>query len=141
MKITGLAIPFNTPSDNLGFIEVFNSNSITFANDVLCCFGHDTKQLLGRTSSGTLKLSQTDKGIEYELDLPESRADIAELIQRGDLTRMSFGFTAVDDYIEDDIWPIVRYINQATLHEISIVPLASYDSTTINIVKGLDDEH
>jgi hypothetical protein len=48
--------------------------------------------LLGRESSGTLRLSVDDRGLRYEIDAPESRADVVEAIERGDVRGSSFAF-------------------------------------------------
>lgn len=59
-------------------------------DDVRALFNHDGNYLLGRTSSGTLRLSIDDVGLRYEIDPPESAASIVESIERGDLSGSSF---------------------------------------------------
>jgi HK97 family phage prohead protease len=64
------------------------------AGDVLAMLDHDPGKVLGRTRSGTLKLSEDGKGLAFSLDLPDTQAgrDVQALAERGDLGGMSFGF-------------------------------------------------
>src|SRR5678815_1333669 len=62
-------------------------------SDVRAFFNHDTNLLLGRQSSGTLKVSAESDGLHYAIDLPATSyaADLKVLVDRKDLTEMSFG--------------------------------------------------
>jgi HK97 family phage prohead protease len=92
--------------------------------------------ILGATHSGTLRLSQDQRGLFYEIDLPETRADVGELVERGDMTGSSFAFqTYEDDWKANDggtpmrylrFWPSSRCIpsDDTGLHaDISITPV------------------
>lgn len=61
-------------------------------DDVVAVVNHDMGQLLGRTTSGTLRLASTREGLSVELDLPDTQIgrDVRTLVQRGDLAGMSF---------------------------------------------------
>jgi HK97 family phage prohead protease len=61
--------------------------------DVVALVDHDSSKLLGRTSSGTLRLSSDDTGLRFEIDLPDTQLgrDVRVLVQRGDLAGCSFG--------------------------------------------------
>lgn len=61
-------------------------------SDVIATFDHNQKNLLGRTRSNTLKLTQSSRGIEVELKLPDTQLgrDVKHLIERGDLHGFSF---------------------------------------------------
>ncbi|EIQ76315.1 prohead protease, partial [Shigella flexneri 1235-66] len=50
--------------------------------------------LLGRTRSGTLKLEEDETGLRFELTPPDPSTgrDVIELVKRGDISGMSFGF-------------------------------------------------
>jgi len=61
-----------------------------------CLFNHDPNHLLGRFPT-TMRLTIDEKGLKYECLLPESRADIAESIERGDLKGSSFSFIVADE--------------------------------------------
>lgn len=97
-KIGGYGAVFNKPSQNLGgFIEVVTP---TFFNDwrakgwpgVMARYNHDDNQLLGTVAAGTLRLQVDDTGLFYEVVPPSSRADIVELVGRGDVRGSSFAF-------------------------------------------------
>lgn len=67
--------------------------------DVRFLVNHDANLLLARTASGTLRLSEDDEGgiAEAEMANVSYARDLAELIDRGDLTQMSFGFWITSD--------------------------------------------
>jgi uncharacterized protein len=54
-------------------------------------FNHDPNHLLGRYPV-TMRMWVDEKGLKYEILLPESRRDIAESVRRGDLRGSSFSF-------------------------------------------------
>jgi uncharacterized protein len=62
--------------------------------DVVCLLEHNVNKILGRTTAGTLRLSEDSQGLRYEVDLPPTSyaADAAAAIKRGDLNAASFGF-------------------------------------------------
>lgn len=132
MKIEGLAIPYASLSRNLGgFFEVVMPDAIRLADDVQLLFQHDTKELLARTSSGTLELDLADDGLRFKADLPNTRADIAELIQRADLSKCSFGFNCLaDDWEISDGEPL-RYLEDILVSEITICVNPAYEQTTV----------
>jgi uncharacterized protein len=67
-------------------------------DDVIAAVNHDHNQLLGRTKSGTLRLSADGHGLRYEIALPNTRlgADVREQVRRGDLRGSSFKFSVPD---------------------------------------------
>ena len=66
-------------------------------HDVRALFNHDSNHVLGRTKSGTLRLSVDERGLYSEIDLPDSATTLREAIARGDVDQMSFGFTVAED--------------------------------------------
>ncbi|WP_084541185.1 HK97 family phage prohead protease [Nocardioides alkalitolerans] len=67
--------------------------------DVRFLTNHDANLLLARTVSGTLTLTEDDEGgiAESEMANVSYARDLAVLIERGDLTQMSFGFWITSD--------------------------------------------
>ncbi|WP_446038816.1 HK97 family phage prohead protease [Streptomyces sp. SID1121] len=63
-------------------------------NDVVATFNHNVDGVLGRRSSGTLRVGEDDHGGWYEVDLPDTTTgrDLAELLKRGDVKGSSFTF-------------------------------------------------
>lgn len=72
-------------------------------DDVRALFNHDPNLVLGRTKSGTLRLSVDKRGLFSEIDLPESATALREAIKRGDVDQMSFGFT-----VQSDTWEVTN---------------------------------
>ncbi len=68
-------------------------------SDVRALYEHNYTQLLGRTKSGTLVLSEDDTGLRFELTPPNTQLgnDVLELVERGDISGMSFGFRALKE--------------------------------------------
>jgi HK97 family phage prohead protease len=97
-KIGGYAAVFNKPSRNLGgFVEIttptfFNKSRGDGWPDVRARYNHDDNMLLGTTGAGTLALKVDDVGLDYEVIPPHSRADVTELVQRGDVRKSSYAF-------------------------------------------------
>lgn len=103
MTIGGYAAKFNKMSQNLGgFVEridpaFFNGSRGDGWPDVIARYNHDQNMVLGTSNAGTLRLSLDNVGLIYEADLPSSRADVYELVQRGDVNKSSFAFVALED--------------------------------------------
>lgn len=74
--------------------------AISERQDVRSLFNHDPNFVLGRTTSGTLSLRETDKGLWSETrlaDSPTIRDLVVTPIEREDVTGMSFGFNVRND--------------------------------------------
>ena len=103
LKLRGYAIVYNSLSEPLYgdlFRERINRGAFTkslLENDQVCLWGHDTRYVLGRKSSGTLILREDDKGLYFEVSLPNTTwaRDLKESVDRGDIKQMSFGFKVV----------------------------------------------
>lgn len=70
------------------------SDALTLGSNVRATVDHSTGTvgLLGCTQAGTLRLSQDEVGLRYEIDLPGTQTgrDIQALVQRGDVRGASF---------------------------------------------------
>lgn len=139
--VEGYALKFNTESRNLGgFIETITPEALEGVDlsDVRCFLDHDSSKLLGRTSSGTLKLNVDETGLYFRCILPNTSVgrDAMELVTRGDLNQCSFGFT-----VEQDKWTkgndiMMRSINKiGNLFEISLVSIPAYDDTDVRVAQ------
>ena len=137
--ISGYAAVFNSPADIGGqFVEEIAPGAFRDAlatSDVRGLFNHDSNFLLGRLGSGTLRAHEDSTGLFYELDLPESRSDVLEAIQRGDITGNSFSFT-VDK--EGEKWSsrdgkshrVIHSIR--AVHDLGPVTFPAYEATTVS---------
>ena len=137
-RITGYATRFDIRSRDLGgFVEVVRPGAfeaiLERRLDVVALIDHDPDQLLGRTSSGTLRLWCDGHGLRYEIDLPQSRAaEIVSRIQSKDLPGSSFGFglAGVTDrwHVEGDT--IIRTISKfGQLLDVSVCSRPAYPTT------------
>jgi HK97 family phage prohead protease len=145
MTFEGYAAVFNSPSEPLPFIERIAPGafrgSLKQRNDIKILWNHDTGSVLGSTRSGTLSLSEDDRGLRVSAKLPNTNLgrDTAELIRRGDIDSMSFGFSTPRD---GDTWSAdgtERTLNSVRLHEVSIVAFPAYTATAgTTQVRGLD---
>ncbi len=119
--------------------------------DCVMLFNHDQNVVLGRTTSGTLRLREDSKGLAFECDLPNTQAgrETYESVQRGDLNGCSFAFKLGPDMdelneedVEDDsvrgavkrkIRQVVRTIRDfANLFDCSIVTSPCYPGTSVD---------
>jgi hypothetical protein len=97
--------------------------------------------VLGSTRAGTLKLVEDERGLKVTAQLPNTTTgrDAAELLKRGDVDAMSFGFTVPrggDDWSEDGS---ERTLREVMLHEVSIVAFPAYEETSGKAtVRGLE---
>jgi hypothetical protein len=111
--------------------------SLAANTDILALLDHDDKSVLGRTKSGTLRLSEDTIGLAFSLDVPDTRAgnDVLTLAQRGDLGGMSFGFLVPEG---GDEWNgLNRHLRAVDLKEISIVSAwPAYEGTSVALRKA-----
>lgn len=79
-----------------GFVERIMpgafDEAIKRGTDIVALYNHDPMFILGRESSGTLRVFLDEDGLRYEIDAPESRQDVVEAILRGDVRGSSFAF-------------------------------------------------
>ncbi|WP_442756600.1 HK97 family phage prohead protease [Methylocystis sp. JAN1] len=135
-RLEGYAATFGTETRIADFVETIRPGafaaSLSSGRDVLALADHDPQRVLGRTKSGTLRLSEDTRGLAFAIDLPDTQAarDMLALAERGDLGGMSFGFN-VD--AGGDAWTgNHRELRAVTLHEISVVSAwPAYDGTIV----------
>lgn len=134
--LTGYAAVFEQETRIGGFTERIKPGafreSLASGRDVLALLDHRSDVLLGRTKSGTLKLSEDAKGLAFELTLPDTQAgrDLVALAERSDLGGMSFGFRVLDEDWNGD----TRELRAVELHEISVVQSwPAYQQTEISL--------
>lgn len=140
LRIGGYAAKFNKESRNLGgFVEVIESSFFNKSRgdgwpEVMARYNHDDNMLLGTTDSGTLSLSLDEVGLVYEVDLPQSRADIAELVSRGDVRKSSFAFrTFEDDWTMTDQGFPLRKLVSGQLVDVAPVNTPAYLDTSTGL--------
>lgn len=143
--IKGHAAVFDSLSENLGgFRERIEAGAFdnVLGDDVRALFNHEPDNILGRTTSGTLRINQDDTGLVYEIDPPDTQLgrDLVISMQRGDITQSSFGFVVdQDDWSEDDDGRVIRTIKSfKRLFDVSPVTYPAYPDTDVAL-RSWDD--
>lgn len=135
MQFEGYAAVFNSASEPLPFREYIAPGAFTRSlkarNDIKLLWNHDTGAVLGSTRAGTLSLTEDNKGLRVSATLANTTTgrDVAELLRRGDVDSMSFGFSVPQN---GDSWSSdgsERTLNSIRLHEVSIVAFPAYSAT------------
>ncbi len=145
MRFSGYAAVFNSPSEPLPFTEQIAPGafrkSLRARNDIKFLWNHDTGEILGSTRAGTMTLTEDAYGLKVDGLLPNTSRgrDVAELLRRGDIDSMSFGFSVPaggDDWSADGSQ---RTLNSVRLHEVSLVAFPAYSATAgTTSVRGFD---
>ena len=121
--IRGMAIPFNRNSADLGgFIERIEPGAVKSVDDtdVVMLWQHDSADPITRQSSG-LKLEVRKSGLWFEAPASDFTDRQLDLLQRGVVKNMSFGFLTIEDEWEQETKPVRRTLKEIELHEISPV--------------------
>lgn len=149
------AIKYNTESAEMRdywgdtFVEEIAAGAFVDSlktRGVVGLWSHNTSQVLGNTKSGTLRLTDTESELRFELDIPDTSAgnDAWELIKRGDVDGVSFGFKCVSG---KDKWSRIerggkkiykRSILEADLYEISPIAFPAYPANEVS-TRSLED--
>lgn len=145
--ISGYAVKWEKKSHVLGFFRKFREQfkKGAFAeslqkDDQRFLWSHDTSQVLGRTKNSSLRLTEDEIGLRFELDLPKTTLgnDTYESIKRGDVDGVSFGFRMEGHEIEepdDDL--MLRTVTKAKLLEVSAVAFPAYPDSEVS-ARGYD---
>jgi HK97 family phage prohead protease len=121
-KIRGMPVVYNQWSNDMRwFRERIMPGAATEAlkkSDPILNINHIDREMLAKVSSGTLRQKETPDGIEIEADPMESRQDVIEWLERGDVSKMSFRFIVKRDewvYNHDD------ELDERTIHELEVI--------------------
>ncbi|WP_257540640.1 HK97 family phage prohead protease [Sphingobium sp. CFD-1] len=141
--LVGYAAVFNSPTDiGDAWTEVFLPGAFhrSFNDSICALIAHDRSRVLGRVGAGTLRLSEDSHGLRYEIDLPDTTdgRDLAVSVERGDITGMSFGFTATRQMWDDTANPPKRTISEAALLEVTVTAFPAYPDTSVGL-RSLDE--
>jgi uncharacterized protein len=146
-RIEGYAVVWDSLSEDLGdFRELFRKGAFSniLAQSSLDCralINHDKNLVLGRTTSGTLRMREDDRGLAIEIDPPDTSYanDLMKSMGRGDISGMSFRFFMWPNSSRGQVWRktpsgILREITEAyNLVEVSIVTFPAYPDTSVAI--------
>ena len=144
--IRGYAAVYNSDSEWMGgFYEQIENGAFddVLENDVRAYFNHDENLLLGRVSSGTLRIGTDKRGLFYEVDLPNTSYanDLVELMKRGDVNQSSFAFLIGQDRWEQRDGKTYRIIEKVSrLLDVSPVAQPAYPDATSELKRDLEIE-
>lgn len=142
--IRGYAAVYNSDSEWMGgFYEQIAKGAFdeVMDNDTRAYFNHDENLLLGRVSSGTLRLGSDERGLYYEVDLPNTSYanDLVELMKRGDVNQSSFAFLIESDRWEERDGKTYRIIEKVSrLLDVSPVAQPAYPDSTSELMMRKD---
>lgn len=145
--LVGYASVFDSWSQDLGgFREIVRpgafTKTISERNDIRALFNHDSNYVLGRSTSGTLALSEDMRGLKVDIIPPDTQwaNDLQVSMDRGDINQMSFGFRTIKDnwFTEDE--ENKRELLEVSLNngDVSIVTYPAYEKTRISAKRALD---
>lgn len=137
-RIIGYGSVFNIRSEPLwGFREIIKPGAFddVLNDDVRGLFNHDPNFILGRSTSGTLKVSVDERGLQYDIEAPDTQT-IRDLVlapmRRGDINQSSFAFRVARDgdrWYEDEEGVVIREIHKfSRLYDVSPVTYPAYQA-------------
>jgi len=137
--VAGYAALFNSLSVDLGgFKERIAPGAFRAAlgGDVVGLLNHDANLVLSRQSNGTLRLQEDERGLPFEMDMPDTQAgrDTFALVKRGDVKGTSFAFSlekgGASWHREGE--QLVRTITKvASLRDVGPVTFPAYPETSV----------
>jgi HK97 family phage prohead protease len=135
IRFEGYAALFNSWSEDLGgFREQVAPGAFTKAlvtDDVRALVNHNPDMVLGRNRSGTLTLTEDERGLHFDVVAPDTQwaRDLRESVKRGDINQCSFGFLCLRDDWRTADGKDERTLLECRLFDVSIVTYPAYEST------------
>ena len=149
-QIGGLAAPYNVRAkvntkDGRTFFETIRPGAfekvLRSKPDVVCTFNHNPDYVLGRSTSGTLRLSTDKRGLNFTCDLPDTQfaRELHQSIQRQDIAGNSFQFALgpddadySEDYADGERSVLRSIRNFTRLIDVSPVTHPAYEGTNLS---------
>lgn len=142
-NISGYAAVFDEITD-LGYFRESIApgafkKSLEDKDDVRALFNHDPNLVLGRSTSGTLELKEDEHGLWCRIMPPDTALgrDLVALIERGDISQMSFGFyIEAEEAVREEGEKTHFIIKRAKLFDVSPVTFPAYPQTEIDVERS-----
>lgn len=140
IRVSGYAAVFGEETNIAGmFTEVIERGAFASAierqDDVVFLINHEGLPL-ARTRSGTLRLTEDERGLYMETELDGSDPDVRSIVpkmKRGDLDKMSFAFVPTRQEWDDSGDMPKRMIRDLELYDVAIVTTPAYSGTEIGL--------
>src|SRR5579884_2628624 len=114
----------------------FNKSLVdTRFRDVVGKYEH--RDLLATVRAGTLDLQVDQAGLAFEMSVPRGRADMYELVERGDVAGSSFAFSHAQDEWRHENGCAVRHLISGKLLDVTITANAAYEAAHVGL-RSLD---
>lgn len=100
--------------------------------DVRCLLNHDPSSVLARSKSGTLRLSDEQRGLRFEADLPDSPLgeNVREAVRRGDIDGASFRFVVGEESWQGDT-RTVKTVSE--LQDVTVATYGAYPAASVEL--------
>lgn len=127
--VSGIAVPWNTPTNVGGYTEQFERGSIESHVGVKLFWQH--QDAIGLVTEGR----ETDEGYEITARISETTQgnDAYTLLRDGVIDKFSVGFLPAEDRTEED-GTVTR--TKVHLKEVSLVPFPAYEGAQISEVRA-----
>lgn len=127
--VTGIAVPWDTPTDVGGYTEVVRRGAVVPVGSIKLMWRHD--EPIGVVTAH----EDTDAGFEITARISQTaRGDEAyTLLRDGVIDKFSIGFRPVEHEVSADGLTVTR--TKVSVHEVSLVPIPAYEGATVSQVR------
>src|SRR5829696_6196756 len=131
----GYAAVYNAVSGDLGgFWERIAPGAFAgvLDADVRALLNHNPSEVLGRTKSGTLRLFDEQRGLRFEIDVPDSPLgeNVKEAVRRKDIDGASFRFTVDQESWQGDLRTVERVKD---LKDVTVATFGAYPAASVEL--------
>lgn len=143
--VEGVAIVFNSDSQDMGYTEIINPSAIDQdtieRSDIFAYLNHDsTRGVLARSryGIGSLTLALGEDGLHYSFEAPKTQLgdELLSYLSRGEINTSSFAFTIAengDRWYRDENGNLKREITKIDrLYDVSPVFEPAYLATSVS---------
>lgn len=110
----------------------FRESLGSITHDILALWSHDPSKPLASRSANTLTLREDKHGLAFEMDLSAGMSwvrDAHAAIRSGVISKMSIGFSVMDDDWATEGGKTIRSLKNVDLYEVSPVAFPAYAGT------------
>ncbi len=138
-RLVGYAALFNVETDIGEFRELILPGAFSEAisrSDIHALQEHDSRLVLGRARSGTLVLTEDERGLKVDISPPDTQyaRDLLTLIARGDVDQMSFSFSmrgGNDEWNDAGAKPLRTIKKFGEIFDVAVVARGAYPDTAV----------
>ena len=119
-------------------VEIIDEGAFdgTLGGDIRALVNHDSKLVMGRTTSNTLTLGVDKIGLWGSIlvnQLDQDAMNLFERVRRRDVSQGSFGFDILDQSTEvTENGTTVWRLKKVKLYEVSVVTFPAYEDTAVS---------